>query len=219
LSGTQLVIFDVDGTLHDTFRWWAPVVRRGIAAFAEREGMQLALPDDRAADAVVGMKDDEVWGAFLPDDQRHRWRDLREVVVPLEVAELHRRDYLFPGVRELLVELREHGVAIALASNCRSRYMAGVRDGQGLGDLVDAFYCLDSNGVETKTDMLRLACDRFGRPATMVGDREPDLEAAVANGLPFVWRENDRCDLSAGGAVWRGGVEDLLGILGLDRIS
>ena len=53
----------------------------------------------------------------------------------------------------------------------------------------------------------------------MVGDREPDFDAARALGWPFVWRRNHRCDLSRGEAVWEGEPDHLLSILGLPGIS
>ena len=218
----DLVIFDVDGTLHDAFAWWAPVLRRGLAAFAAREGLVVELPDDAAADAVVGSKDAGVWAPFLPASQRDRWRELRAVVLPMELDELRAgRDYLFPGVRELLVELRRQGVGTALASNCHQLYMDAIREGQGLAALTGAQFCLDSPGVTTKTDMIRLAVGAAGaRRAWMVGDREPDLEAAREAGLPFVWRANARCDLSAAAdLVWAGGAEEFLHLAGLARIS
>ncbi|MBK8975722.1 MAG: HAD family hydrolase [Planctomycetes bacterium] len=218
----DLLIFDVDGTLHDTFAWWAPVIRRGVELFGRREGIAVPPFDDRFAEGVVGMKDAGVWAPFLPAEHQHRWRDLRAVVLPLEIAEISSgRDYLFDGVRPLLDHLRALGVALAIASNCRAEYLEGICTGQGLRALTDWQFCLDSDGVADKTDMLRCAVAAAGaaRPV-MVGDREPDLEAAQALDIPFVWRANPRCDLAAAADfVWHGSPDELLGQLGLPRIS
>ena len=68
--------------------------------------------------------------------------------------------------------------------------------------------------------MLALAAaSASARRTVMVGDREPDLEAARALGWPFVWRQNGRCDLAESDAVWDGDPDGLLAILGLPRIS
>jgi phosphoglycolate phosphatase-like HAD superfamily hydrolase len=197
------------------------VIRAGLQVFAQREGLTVAMPSDEQAEAVVGMRDAGVWGPFLPEGHMHRWQDLRATVVPMEVATVSSgTDYLFPGVRQLLPHLRRLGVKVALASNCRRTYMGAMQQGQGLAALSDWQFCLDSPGVQTKTDMLALArkaaaADRV----VMVGDREPDHEAALALGWPFVWRRNGRCAIAHADAVWEGEPDHLLGILGLPRIS
>jgi phosphoglycolate phosphatase-like HAD superfamily hydrolase len=219
-SPPDLVVFDVDGTLHDTFRWWTPVIRDGLRRFAASNAIDIPVPSAAAAEAVVGMRDAGVWAPFLPDGHKHRWQDLRALVVPIEVATISSGvDYLFAGVRALLPHLRELGVRVAIASNCRSAYMGAIKDGQGLAALSDWQFCLDSPGVADKRDMLRLAAEAAGaRRPVMVGDREPDLEAAQALGWPFVWRRNDRCDLGDSDAVWGGDPDELLDLLGLPRL-
>jgi hypothetical protein len=53
----------------------------------------------------------------------------------------------------------------------------------------------------------------------MVGDREPDQEAAQALGWPFVWRRNDRCHLGDAELIWGGDPNELLAGLGLPTMS
>ncbi len=217
----QLVVFDVDGTLHDTFRWWAPIIRSGLQRFAELNSMQVVMPSDAEAEAVVGMKDAGVWAPFLPEPHKHRWQELRAVVLPMEVEEVSRGvDYLFAGVRPLLLHLRALGVKTALASNCRRTYMGAMQNGQGLAALTDWQFCLDSPGVTTKTDMLTSALRAAGNPerVVMVGDREPDHEAARAVGWPFVWRRNGRCAIDDAELVWEGDPNKFLTDLGLPKM-
>jgi len=212
----ELVIFDVDGTLQDTFLWWPDVIRAGVKRFAAQTGIGMAEPSYDLACSVVGMRDEGVWAPFLPDGEKHRWRDLRAVVLPMEVAVMRSgQSFLFAGVPELLRALRRLGAKTALASNCRSTYMAAVREGQGLEVLTDWQFCLDSPGVSSKADMLACAFAAANtKHAVMVGDRENDQGAAQAHGIPFIWRRNQRCTISDADAVWEGGVGELLSILG-----
>jgi len=126
----ELIVFDVDGTLHDTFRWWAPVIRKGLQRFGELHGIDVVMPSDAKAEAVVGMRDAGVWAPFLPEAHQHRWNDLRSVVLPMEVEHVSSGvDFLFAGVRQLLPHLRRIGVKVALASNCRRTYMGAMLHG------------------------------------------------------------------------------------------
>lgn len=217
----ELVVFDVDGTLHDTFRWWSPIIRAGLQRFGDQNGIAVVMPSDAEAEAVVGMRDAGVWAPFLPEAYKHRWNDLRSVVLPMEVEEVSRGvDYLFAGVRPLLLHLRKIGVKTALASNCRRTYMGAMQNGQGLAALTDWQFCLDSPGVDHKIDMLRIAKETAGvQRVVMVGDREPDHEAARALGWPFVWRHNDRCRIEDVEFVWNGDPNHLLGGLSLPAME
>jgi phosphoglycolate phosphatase-like HAD superfamily hydrolase len=219
----ELVIFDVDGTLHDVSSWWPDLIRRGVQEFAAATGLPLATPDDRAAMAVIGEKHEGVWAPFLPEREKHRWQELRSHVLPMEVEMLRSGgDFLFPGIRQLLKHLRHLGLKIALASNCGYDYMEAMRHGQLLAELTDWQFCLASEGVTTKADMLRLALEAAGArkgQAVMVGDRENDLAAAQEVGLPFYWRVNDLCSPAPVAGRWHGGADELLSLLGLPGIS
>lgn len=221
LQSPDLCIFDVDGTLNGVELWWPDLIRRGLADFARVHGIAIQVPDDTAALAVVGRAGEAVWKPFLPAGQEHRWADLRRLILPMEVELLHSgRDYLYPGIRPLLQALRRQGRRIALASNCPQAYLDAQCAGQGLGPLTDWQYCLDSPGIADKTAMLEAAMAAAGtRRAVMVGDRESDQEAAVAAGIPFIWRRNELCRLEAPAAVWDGDPEALLSLLGLGGIS
>ena len=217
----ELVIFDVDGTLNGIELWWPDLLRRGLRRFADAMDLHLVEPDDKTALAVVGEKLEGVWAPFLPVEEQHRWSELRAMVLPMEVELLSSgTDFLYPGVRELLVHLRGLGAKLALASNCGAEYMAAIAGGQGLADLTDWQFCLASPGVESKTDMLFHALEAAGtQKAVMVGDRASDQEAAIAAGLPFVWRANDLCHLEGVDGVWSGDPDGLLALLSLRRIS
>ena len=69
----DLVVFDIDGTLHNTFAWWSPIIRAGLQVFAQQKGIEIPVPTDEQAEAVVGMKDEGVWAPFLPEGHKHLW--------------------------------------------------------------------------------------------------------------------------------------------------
>ncbi len=189
----ELVVFDLDGTLVDTEAWWPAVAREAVRRLGERWGRELPLPDAERAWSLVGLPDRAVFEGLLPEEDRHAWKEMRALVLPLEVEVLRGgRDFVFPGMRELCRDLREAGVPLGIASNCGRAYFEACLSGQGLGDLVDLAFCLDS-GAGDKAGMCRairaaLAPGAPEKACVLVGDRETDARAARSLGWAFLLR-------------------------------
>lgn len=189
------VIFDLDGTLVATERFWVAAALRGAErAFAEL-GLSRALPSPDEWLSMVGLPLELGFArvfADLPPAQRAlvQARCVEEEHAALDAGGAAP----MPGAFELLGELRTRGVRIGIASNCSQAYLdsmltrLGAREGgEALGAFVDEARCLDSARVRNKADMVRDLVQRFGsRAAVMVGDRATDAEAAHANALPHV---------------------------------
>ncbi len=187
-----LVIFDLDGTLVDTRAWWPPVAEEGLRRFSEETGEVVPFPGGEKAWSLVGLPDDQVFQGLLPPERRGEWEILRDLLVPIEGEVLHgESDYLFPGTRELLQELKDAGVKLAVASNCGPIYLDAVLEGQGIEAWIDRSYCLGKpKGMVAKDQMLIEAMRVFGtQDAVLVGDRDSDARAAQRAGVPFVLRE------------------------------
>ena len=203
----DLVVFDVDGTLQDTLAWWPSLCNEARVAFAAEHAATCDALSADTCNALVGRAD--LWDALLPIsvDAPERARAIREFadfVIEREVAFLTSGvDTLFDGTRELLKDLHDAGIAVALASNCEGRYLEAFLDGQGVGDWIDSARCLSGSRrrgrpfvedpVPHKVAMLRRVLVDFAqiatpREAVMVGDRASDAEAARGNGVRFVLR-------------------------------
>ena len=187
------VLFDLDGTLVATDRFWVQAADRGARrAFAER-GLTRALPTEADWMSLVGLPLHEGFHALFEDlDEADRAHVLERCLEEERAALKDGGAALLPGAREVLGELRARGVRTGIASNCGAEYLEAMCAGRGsgglgLGALVDEAYCLDTPGIRTKADMLRRLCEVFDtRSAVMVGDRYTDAEAAWTNGLPHV---------------------------------
>lgn len=182
------VVFDLDGTLVATDRFWVDAARVGARrAFAEL-GLDRPMPSAAEWMSLVGLPLTQGFARLFPDlDDATRAR----IQAACEEEE-HRvlragGAALLPGVADTLSALRERGVRLGIASNCGRDYLASMMDDLGLSRWVEEGRCLDSAGVRTKTDMVADLLKTFDtRSAVMVGDRLGDRDAAWANGLPHV---------------------------------
>lgn len=182
------VVFDLDGTLVATDRFWIDAARVGARrAFAEL-GLDRPLPSAAEWMSLVGLPLAQGFARLFPDlDAVQRAR----VQAACEEEE-HRvlragGAALLPGVSETLDALRDRGVRLGIASNCGASYLASMMGDLGLERWIDEARCLDSPGIRSKADMVADLLTTFGtRAAVMVGDRLGDRDAAWANGLPHV---------------------------------
>lgn len=182
------VLFDLDGTLVATDRFWPDAARAGaVRAFAEL-GIERELPTRADWMSLVGRPLAEGFDDLLGDlDEPAR----RQVQARCEEAEheLLRdgRAAPLPGVLEVLAALRAAGVRTGIASNCGQGYLDAMMNGLGLARWIEEARCLDSPGIHDKAGMIEDLLLTFDtRRAVMVGDRAGDRDAAWANGVPHV---------------------------------
>ena len=186
------VLFDLDGTLLATDRFWIPAARIGARrAFAEL-GLEREIPSAEDWMSLVGLPLAEGFDmlfADLPPASRQliMARCVEEEHFALESGSAA----LLPGVPEVLAQLAELGVPMGIASNCSQAYLDNAMNKVCLREFIAEGRCLDSPGVRNKADMIEDLLLTFGtRSAVMVGDRSGDRDAAWANGLPHVHLEN-----------------------------
>ncbi|MEW6074503.1 MAG: HAD family hydrolase [Planctomycetota bacterium] len=182
------VVFDLDGTLVATHRFWAQAARTGARSALAALGVAREVPSPREWMALVGRPADEAFATLFPELPPAARAAIREACFAEERRLLAAGGAsLMPGAEETLRTLRAAGLRLAIASNCSAPYLAHMQDALGLRALVAEARCLDSPGVADKADMVEQVLAALGtRRALMVGDRGLDRDAAWANGLPHV---------------------------------
>ncbi|MFT5048894.1 MAG: phosphoglycolate phosphatase-like HAD superfamily hydrolase [Chlamydiales bacterium] len=182
------VLFDLDGTLVATDRFWPDAARAGALRAFEELGLEREIPSRRDWMGMVGYPLKEGFARVFDDLDD----SARGIVLERCVEEEHRAlraggAVLLPGAQAALEELRAQGVRVGIASNCGRSYLEAMLTGLGLERWVEESRCLDSPGVDNKADMIEDLLWTFNtRSAVMVGDRISDRDAAWANGLPHV---------------------------------
>lgn len=182
------VLFDLDGTLVATDRFWPDAARAGAIKAFLALGMEREVPSAAVWMSMVGLPLAEGFDRVFEDLTREQ----RKLVLDACVVEEHRlldegSAGLLPGTLEALEELHRRGVRMGIASNCSQAYLDAMYEGLGLDRWIEEARCLDSPGISNKSDMLQDLLLTFGtRSAVMVGDRAGDRDAAWANGLPHI---------------------------------
>ena len=177
-----LIVFDWDGTLYDS----AAVIAEGIQHAAR--DMALPVPDRRTASHVIGLG--------LGDSLRHAMPTLpperyEEFLALYRRYFLEREDTLslFPGVPELLSELRELGYRLAVATGKPRRGLDRALQASGIGALFDATRCGDETRPKPHPAMLLELMAQLELEKSellMIGDTSHDLGMAQNAGVDAV---------------------------------
>ena len=177
-----MLVFDWDGTLFDS----AAVIAECIQLAASE--MALPVPDRRTASHVIGLG--------LNDSLRHAMPSL----LPERYAEflaLYRRYFLeredglslFPGVDNLLAELKQRGHLLAVATGKPRRGLERALQASGLGPMFSASRCGDETRSKPDPAMLLELMDELAvqkRDLLMIGDTSHDLGMAKNAGVDAV---------------------------------
>ena len=170
-----LVIFDLDGTLVDSFPWFLRVVNDVAREFNYRPIEHDDTPGPRRAGARAILKHLELPLWKVPRIAAHMRRMKRAHIGGLP---------LFPGVPGMLDALRSNGIRIALVSS-DSEANARLQ----LGDSAIYFSDFDCGAsLLGKATKFRRIVGRAGfapSAAIAIGDEMRDMDAAKAAGIAF----------------------------------
>jgi phosphoglycolate phosphatase-like HAD superfamily hydrolase/uridine kinase len=182
------VVFDLDGTLVATDRFWVDAARAGAKKAFSELGIEHAMPSSEQWMSLVGHPLSHGFDLLFADLTARERELIRKRCEEEEQNALRAgRAALLPGVAESLGALRERGVKLGIASNCGQDYLDVMMNELGLARWIGEARCLDTPGASSKAWMVGDLVERFGtRSAVMVGDRLGDRDAAWENGLPHV---------------------------------
>lgn len=179
---SDTVLLDIDGTLVDSTYLHALAWTRAFASLDERPAWfrvhrAIGLGGDKLVSHVLGPSAEDRHG----DELRSRWEQEYAALVP-EVAAI-------PGAAELVTDLRERGLRVALASSGAKRFTVDALEILGIDDdkVAAVTSADDVDKSKPAPDLLDVALDRAGGThAVLVGDTTWDVESARRSGMPCV---------------------------------
>jgi phosphoglycolate phosphatase len=189
------IVFDLDGTLVDSL---PDIVASFRYAFAE---LGIEAPSAAAVRSEVGLPLEAMYGRFAPHDSVAALAAAYRRHYPEHFAD---RSRPYPGVPELLAELRARGYALAVATTKRSDMATRFVRAMGLADAIDHVQGTDGFPHKPAPDVVLRALEAVeGDGRWMVGDTTHDVGAGRAAGLrtfAVTWGTHDAERLRAAGA-------------------
>jgi phosphoglycolate phosphatase len=197
---SRLVLFDLDGTLVDS----APGIWSSVRAAAGELGLPQPTPAQLTAMIGPPLQDGFATALGLPPE-----------LVPLAV-DAYRAHYaagalldvtVYPGIPELLDELRARDAVLAVATSKPEVFAVRVLEATGLLTRFASVHGATLDGsVRHKDEVVAaaLAAHPAGTDPVLVGDRAQDVRGAAVHGLPCIgagWGPAPQGELEAAGAA------------------
>jgi HAD superfamily hydrolase (TIGR01509 family) len=176
-----IAILDIDGTLVDTN------YHHAIAWYRAFRQHEVILPIWRIH-RHIGMGGDQLVGALAGDEvESERGDDIRTAEKALYLALIEEVEPM-EGARELIVDLKEKGHTVVLASSAKEDEVEHYLDMLDARDLADSWTTsADVESTKPAPDLVQAAREKAGGgEAVMVGDTPWDVEAAGRAGVETI---------------------------------
>ena len=176
-----VAILDVDGTLvdtnyHHTLAWYRAFRRYGITLPMWRLHRHVGMGGDKYVAALAGDDVESRYGDELRAEWQRLFDELLREVAPVD------------GARELVVDLKDRGHEVVLASSAVREHFDAFVDKLQVRDLVDSSTTKDDvEASKPDPDLVDAALAKArGADAVMVGDTPWDVEAARRAGVATI---------------------------------
>jgi len=172
----DLIIFDWDGTLMDSVDWIVHCIQQAAARCV------CPVPEAQVIRDIVGLSIENAMQQLFPDQDGETRQKLAADYGKAFFSKQISRDDLFPGVYEMLEQLRSQGYRLAVATGKKSAGLQAAINATGVADLFCATRCADQTASKPNPLMLDEIVAELGvdkRRALMVGDSVHDLQMAL----------------------------------------
>jgi HAD superfamily hydrolase (TIGR01509 family) len=174
-------ILDIDGTLVDSnyqhaLAWYRALREHGHVLPIWRIHRHIGMGGDQLVKALCGEEAEERDGDAIREAEGRHYFAMIDEVEPLE------------GARELIVDLKESGHRVVLASSAKPEEVDHYLDLLDARDLADDWTSAgDVEQTKPAPDLVQTAIEKIGGgPAVMVGDSTWDCEAARRAGVQTI---------------------------------
>ena len=196
------ILFDLDGTLTDSGLGITKAVQYALGQ------MGCDVPPRESLFSFIGPPLHKSFQKYYAMDEETSIEAVRQFRVYYNQMGGILENEVYPGIRELLAQLKGAGKRLLIATSKPQTAAERVMDHFGLSRFVPEIVGgTDAPERNTKGKVIAYCLREYGldpAAAIMVGDREHDVLGAQENGIPCIgvtWGYGDRPELENAGAI------------------
>lgn len=152
----KTIIFDYDGTIHNTLGIYEPAFREAYQWLSEQNVVEEQKIETAQIAGWLGLNSKEMWDTFLPElDQRYK-DQASAIVGDSMVRQIRKhRAVWYPGAEEMLTALKNRGYHLVILSNCKVAYRKAHWEEFRMERWFEQFYDCESYGFCPKTEIVQ----------------------------------------------------------------
>ena len=190
----KTIIFDWDGTLHNTKKLYGKAFRVAYDYLVKEGYAPEKYYSDEETSVYLGMTPPDMWQAFMPDLPE----DVKKTAAAMIGQNMDKivadgGAILFPGAIETLEYLKDKDYTLIILSNCRNAYMDNHRAYFKLDRFFSDYYTAEAYNYIPKEEIVVSIMNKYSGEYMIVGDRSKDINAGLAHNIYTV-----ACDFGFG---------------------
>lgn len=187
MKDTKTIIFDWDGTLHESMHIYYEAFVCGYQLCVDKN---IATPKTWSKDVVktfLGINPKVLWNELLPYASDEDKQFISKTIGANMLAFIEEnKAKLYPETLDVLTYLKNKGYKLIYLSNSNVYYMEAMKKAFNLETYFDQFYVSESFGYIPKKEILAGIKDQLLSPMVMIGDRDLDIETGTYNHIKTI---------------------------------
>jgi phosphoglycolate phosphatase len=181
------LIFDYDGTLHNSIKIYAHAFRTAYTYLVDNGFANPNEFTDLEISYWLGFSADDMWKCFLPNLPDEEKQKCSAIIGREMLCLIHKgMAELYPQAEYVLQKLKDFGYNLIFLSNCKHAYMESHIGQFRLHRFFSGFYCSEDFGFIPKHEIFKTIKVNHPGDYIVIGDRFQDMEISVMNNLPSV---------------------------------
>ncbi|MBC5625274.1 HAD family hydrolase [Clostridium sp. NSJ-49] len=181
------IIFDYDGTLHNSIKIYGPAFRKAYEYLIKEGYAEEKVWEDKEISKWLGYSAKDMWNNFMPNLQEEVKKKCSSIIGNSMIEYLSQGNAeLYDGTIELLKELQERGYNLIFLSNCKIKYMNEHNKLFKLDKYFNDFYCTEQFEFKPKYEIFNFIKEKYHGDFIVIGDRFVDIEIAKVHNLQSI---------------------------------
>ncbi len=186
-KNVKTIIFDYDGTLHNSYHIYAPAFLKAYQFLVLQGKVEPKVWKSEEIKSFLGMNPKEMWESFEPKLDLNMQKEAGMIISKEMENQINNgKAILYDGALDVLKYLKSKGYYLIYLSNSKTYYMDAHKRHFKLDDYFDQMICSENYNYLSKSEILGIIKHELDEEIIIIGDRKHDFDAANHHDLKSI---------------------------------